>query len=35
VFKPKGAKPGIAIYRQERIIWGEPQRGKDYAAAEA
>ncbi|MCU0526566.1 MAG: NFACT family protein [Elainella sp. Prado103] len=33
--EPKGAKPGIAIYRQERIIWGEPQRGKDYAAAEA
>ena len=26
VYKPKGAKPGIAIYKQERIIWGQPQR---------
>jgi predicted ribosome quality control (RQC) complex YloA/Tae2 family protein len=25
VYKPKGAKPGIAIYKQERIIWGKPQ----------
>ncbi|GAX39750.1 fibronectin-binding A domain-containing protein [Tolypothrix sp. NIES-4075] len=25
VYKPKGAKPGIAIYKQERILWGEPQ----------
>ena len=24
VYKPKGAKPGIAIYKQERIIWGKP-----------
>lgn len=23
VYKPKGAKPGIAIYKQERIIWGQ------------
>jgi len=28
VFKPKGAKPGIAIYKQERIIWGQPQQGR-------
>lgn len=34
VFKPKGAKPGIAIYKQERVIWGEPQRGKVYASVE-
>jgi predicted ribosome quality control (RQC) complex YloA/Tae2 family protein len=26
VYKPKGAKPGIAIYKQEQIIWGQPQR---------
>lgn len=26
VYKPKGAKPGIAIYKQERVIWGQPQR---------
>jgi predicted ribosome quality control (RQC) complex YloA/Tae2 family protein len=25
VYKPKGAKPGIAIYKQETIIWGQPQ----------
>jgi predicted ribosome quality control (RQC) complex YloA/Tae2 family protein len=26
VYKPKGAKPGMAIYKQERILWGEPGR---------
>ncbi|MBD2459613.1 NFACT family protein [Oscillatoria sp. FACHB-1407] len=26
VYKPKGAKPGIAIYKQEQVIWGQPQR---------
>ena len=26
VYKPKGAKPGIAIYKQETVIWGNPQR---------
>ncbi|AKG20808.1 Rqc2 family fibronectin-binding protein [Calothrix sp. 336/3] len=25
VYKPKGAKPGLAIYKQERILWGQPQ----------
>jgi len=25
VYKPKGANPGIAIYKQERILWGQPQ----------
>ncbi len=25
VYKPKGAKPGMAIYKQERIVWGQPQ----------
>ncbi|MBW4420813.1 MAG: NFACT family protein [Myxacorys californica WJT36-NPBG1] len=24
VYKPKGAKPGTVIYKQERIIWGKP-----------
>ncbi len=28
VYKPKGAKPGIAIYKQERILWGQPQRAR-------
>ncbi|WP_068816110.1 NFACT family protein [Phormidesmis priestleyi] len=32
VYKPKGAKPGIAIYKQERIIWGQPQRASRYLA---
>lgn len=30
VYKPKGAKPGMAIYKQERIIWGRPQLAKNY-----
>ncbi|HEY9875729.1 MAG TPA: NFACT family protein, partial [Candidatus Obscuribacterales bacterium] len=34
VYKPKGAKPGMAIYKQERIIWGNPQRGITYLATE-
>lgn len=24
VYKPKGAKPGLVIYKQEKIIWGNP-----------
>ncbi|WP_353929805.1 NFACT family protein [Okeanomitos corallinicola TIOX110] len=24
VYKPKGAKPGLVIYKQETIIWGKP-----------
>ncbi len=30
VYKPKGAKPGIALYKQERIIWGQPWRANEY-----
>ncbi len=30
VYKPKGAKPGMAIYKQERIIWGHPQEAISY-----
>lgn len=26
VYKPKGAKPGMTVYKQERVIWGQPQR---------
>jgi predicted ribosome quality control (RQC) complex YloA/Tae2 family protein len=26
VYKPKGAKPGIAIYKHEQVIWGQPQQ---------
>lgn len=24
VYKPKGAKPGLVVYKQETIIWGKP-----------
>jgi len=30
VYKPKGAKPGMAIYKQEKIIWGRPPQGSTY-----
>lgn len=30
VYKPKGAKPGMAIYKQEKIIWGQPDKGNTY-----
>lgn len=26
VYKPRGAKPGMAIYKQETVIWGKPQQ---------
>ncbi len=26
VYKPKGALPGMVIYKHERILWGQPQR---------
>lgn len=26
VYKPKGAKPGMTVYKHERVIWGHPQR---------
>ncbi len=29
VYKPKGAQPGMVIYKKERVIWGNPQRGKE------
>jgi len=25
VYKPKGAKPGMIVYKHERILWGKPQ----------
>ncbi|MCD8488680.1 MAG: NFACT family protein [Desertifilum sp.] len=28
VYKPKGAKPGMVIYKQERILWGKPENGR-------
>ena len=26
VYKPKGSKPGMVVYKQERIVWGRPQQ---------
>ncbi|NEP76519.1 NFACT RNA binding domain-containing protein, partial [Okeania sp. SIO2G5] len=31
VFKPKGARPGMVIYKGETVIWGHPQQGKTYS----
>ena len=28
VYKPKGAQPGMVIYKKEQVIWGQPQRAK-------
>ncbi|MCW6037822.1 NFACT family protein, partial [Spirulina subsalsa FACHB-351] len=27
VYKPKGAKPGMVIYKQETVLWGSPKQG--------
>lgn len=34
LYKPKGAKPGVVIYKQERILWGKPQEGQVWAKAQ-
>jgi predicted ribosome quality control (RQC) complex YloA/Tae2 family protein len=33
VYKPKGAKPGMVIYKLETILWADPQVAKDYVPA--
>jgi predicted ribosome quality control (RQC) complex YloA/Tae2 family protein len=30
LYKPKGAKLGMVIYKHETILWGQPQRGKAW-----
>ncbi|HEY9613546.1 Rqc2 family fibronectin-binding protein [Allocoleopsis sp.] len=30
VYKPKGAKPGMTVYKHERVLWGQPQKGSNY-----
>ncbi|MEG3438236.1 NFACT family protein [Pannus brasiliensis CCIBt3594] len=30
VYKPRGAKPGMVVYKQETVIWGKPGRVEDY-----
>ncbi|MGB8702167.1 MAG: NFACT RNA binding domain-containing protein [Thermosynechococcaceae cyanobacterium] len=27
LYKPKGAKPGMAIYKHEQVVWGNPHAG--------
>lgn len=34
VYKPKGAKPGMTVYKHEQVIWGQPQRVKGEAGGE-
>ncbi|HEY9631512.1 MAG TPA: NFACT RNA binding domain-containing protein [Coleofasciculaceae cyanobacterium] len=29
VYKPRGAKPGMVIYKQERVLWGKPGQVRD------
>lgn len=31
VYKPKGAKPGMVVYKHEQVIWGNPQAVKTAA----
>ena len=35
VYKPKGAQPGMVIYKKEQVIWGQPQRAKALLEAMA
>ncbi|MEA5510517.1 NFACT RNA binding domain-containing protein [Crocosphaera sp. UHCC 0190] len=30
VYKPKGAKPGMVIYKRERVLWGKPHKIQLY-----
>ncbi|MGK7925266.1 MAG: NFACT family protein [Spirulina sp.] len=30
VYKPKGAKPGIAIYKREQVVWGRSHKAREY-----
>ncbi|MEM9977972.1 MAG: NFACT RNA binding domain-containing protein [Cyanobacteria bacterium P01_D01_bin.2] len=30
VYKPKGARPGMVIYKHEQVLWGQPQAAKAY-----
>ncbi|OKH17910.1 NFACT family protein [[Limnothrix rosea] IAM M-220] len=35
VYKPKGAKPGMCIYKRETILWGKPERAKQAIASQS
>lgn len=32
VYKPKGALPGMVIYKQERVLWGQPDLAASFVA---
>jgi len=32
VYKPKGALPGMVIYKRERVLWGQPDRAASFIA---
>ncbi|TVQ08960.1 MAG: fibronectin-binding domain-containing protein [Leptolyngbya sp. DLM2.Bin27] len=34
VYKPKGARPGMVIYKQETVIWGQPRRVEPQQTAQ-
>lgn len=34
VYKPKGARPGMVIYKHEQVLWGQPQKAKQYLVEE-
>lgn len=34
VYKPKGAKPGMTVYKHERVLWGHPRQGSNYLRGE-
>ncbi|MEM9948758.1 MAG: NFACT family protein, partial [Cyanobacteria bacterium P01_D01_bin.36] len=33
VYKPKGALPGMVIYKHEQVLWGQPQKAKAFIEA--
>lgn len=32
VYKPKGAKPGMTVYKHERTLWAQPHTGEQWVA---
>ncbi|MDJ0554874.1 MAG: NFACT RNA binding domain-containing protein [Microcoleaceae cyanobacterium MO_207.B10] len=30
VYKPKGAKPGMVVYKHEQVLWGKPESAKTH-----
>jgi len=35
VYKPKGAKPGMTVYKHEQTLWAQPRRGAELVAGQA